>query len=93
MHVDQLKDWDKSIAEYARTHNLNKSRLYYWKDMLSKAQKTKKLTPQPSFIPINLKPQEESFSLKICKDNLIFELNSLSLNAVKELLNLKCGLK
>ena len=92
MHVEQLKTWDKPIAEYAKAHNLKKSRLYYWRDVLSKAQKPAKVTPHPSFVPIKLKPQEEFFSLKINKDNLIFELNSLSLNAVKELLNLKGGL-
>lgn len=87
-HVEQLKTWGKSIAEYARVHNLNKARLYYWRNLLSKTQKVQ---PPPGFIPIKIKSVEEIFSLKIKRNELTFELSGLSLSAVKELISMRGG--
>ena len=85
-HLSQLKKWDKSTAEYARSHNIKKSTLGYWIAKLKEEQDTQ-TEGSSKFIPIIVKdPVYKNLSIKITTNKIICELEGLSLIEIKELI-------
>lgn len=91
-HLENLKEWDKSLAEYAKIHNLNARILYHKRSVLKKLKNKSQIKPDPKqkthFMPIKITGQSAKvFSIKIYSGSLTYDLSGLSIAALKELLH------
>lgn len=91
-HCKNLETWSQPIAEYAKIHGLKAQDLYSIRSKLKKRNKIiSNKTPQKvksNFIPIQIPTlsNHNKIELKISKNNMIFEINGLTLLMFKELL-------